>query len=111
MTVLLGMVTTHKVTLLKEHMNLPNLPVDKANHAIYGALIFIVSFLFSHSAVVAGCIVVFFAIAKEGTDAFINYKSTGDPMHGPHGVEALDALATCFGGILAGLPLFIQRLF
>jgi len=92
-------------------MNLPILPVDKANHAIYGALIFIVSFFFSHSAVIAGCIVVFFAIAKEGSDALINYRSTGDPMHGPHGVEALDALATCFGGILAGLSLFIQRLF
>ena len=111
MTVLLGMATTHKATLLKRHMNLPNLPVDKANHAIYGALIFIVTFFFSHSAVIAGCIVVFFALAKEGSDALINYRTTGDPMHGPHGVEILDALATCFGGILAGLPLVIQRLF
>jgi hypothetical protein len=92
-------------------MNLPQLPQDKANHAIYGALIFIVSFLFSHSAVIAGCIVVFFALAKEGSDALINYRTTGDPMHGPHGVEVFDALATCFGGILAGLPLVIQRLF
>jgi len=55
--------------------------------------------------------IVFFALAKEGSDAFINYRSTGDLMHGPHGVEVLDALATCFGGILAGLPLVIQRFF
>jgi hypothetical protein len=37
-------------------------------------------------------------------------RSTGDPMHGPHGVEFLDAAATCFGGILAALPLVFLRM-
>ena len=85
-------------------MNLPQLPQDKANHAIYGALIFNVCFLFTHSAIVAGCVVAFFAVFKEVSDAIINWRTTGDPMHGPHGVEVLDAAATCFGGVLAALP-------
>jgi hypothetical protein len=30
-------------------------------------------------------------------------------MRGPHGVEFLDAAATCFGGILVALPLVVLR--
>jgi hypothetical protein len=89
-------------------MTLPQLPIDKANHAIYGALIFNVCFLFTHSAIVAGCVVAFFAVFKEVSDAIINWRTTGDPMHGPHGVEVLDAVATCFGGVLAALPVVAQ---
>ena len=89
-------------------MNLPQLPTDKANHAIYGALIFDVCFLITHSAIVAGCVVAFFAVFKEVSDAFINWRATGDAMHGPHGVELLDAAATCFGGVLAALPVVAQ---
>ena len=85
-------------------MNLPIFPVDKANHAIYGALIFDACFLITYSAIVAGCVVAFFAVFKEVSDAIINWRTTGDPMHGPHGVEVLDAAATCFGGVLAALP-------
>jgi len=85
-------------------MNLPQLPTDKANHAIYGALIFNVAFFVSHSFAIAFGVVVFMAVAKEISDAVINWRATGDPMHGPHGVEFLDAAATCFGGVLAALP-------
>jgi hypothetical protein len=92
-------------------MNLPQFPQDKANHAIYGALIFNFAYYITHSIVVAFCVVTFIALAKEASDAMINYRATKDPMHGPHGVEFLDAVATCFGGILAGLPLIIQRFF
>jgi hypothetical protein len=38
------------------------------------------------------------------SDAWANYRATGTP---PHGVELLDAVATCAGGVLAALPLFI----
>ena len=78
-------------------MNLPQLPPDKANHALYGALIFNVAFVVSRS------------VAKEISDAVINWRTTGSPMHGPHGVEFLDAAATCFGGILVALPLVLMR--
>jgi Fe2+ transport system protein B len=90
-------------------MNLPQLPTDKANHAIYGAVIFNVAFFASHSLAIASGVVAFMAVAKEISDAVINWRATGDPMHGPHGVEFLDAVATCFGGVLAALPLVVLR--
>jgi hypothetical protein len=90
-------------------MNLPQLPPDKANHALYGALIFNVAFFASHSLAIASGVVAAFAVAKEISDAVINRRATGDPMHGPHGVELMDAVATCFGGVLAALPLVVLR--
>jgi hypothetical protein len=94
-------------------MNLPQLPTDKANHAIYGAVIFdtvyILSALMHLSALpIAAVTVVVFAFGKEAHDAWSNYKSTGDPHHGSHGVELNDALATISGGILAALPLLFR---
>jgi hypothetical protein len=85
-------------------MNLPQLPQDKANHLVYGAVIFCVALLVAHSVLVAGLVVLVFAVGKEASDAWANYKATGTP---PHGVELLDAVATCAGGALAALPLFI----
>lgn len=90
-------------------MNLPQLPPDKANHALYGALIFNVAFVVSRSLAIASGVVAFCAVAKEISDAVINWRTTGSPMHGPHGVEFLDAAATCFGGILVALPLVLMR--
>jgi hypothetical protein len=91
-------------------MALPLLPQDKANHLAYGAAIFSVALLAahhlmpSHQVLIAGLAVLFMAVGKEANDAWINYRTTGAP---PHGVELLDAVATCAGGLLAALPLFI----
>ena len=83
-------------------MQLPSLPQDKANHLAYGALIACCfSFIGLNVAVIAVAAV---AVLKELTDAVINYRSTGNPMHGPHGVELLDAVATMVGGALVLLP-------
>jgi hypothetical protein len=90
-------------------MNLPQLPQDKANHALWGAIIFIAALAVTRTPLIAAAVVVVAAAAKEASDAIINYRTTGDPMHGPHGVEFLDFAATCFGGVLAALPLVIMR--
>jgi hypothetical protein len=88
-------------------VNLPQLPPDKANHALYGALIFNVAFMASRSLAIASGVVAAFAVAKEISDAVINWRATGKLTQGPHGVEFLDAAATCFGGVLAALPLVV----
>ena len=90
-------------------MSLPQLPPDKANHALYGALIFDACFLLTRSLLISSVVVAVIAVAKEISDAVINWRATGDPMHGPHGVELMDAVATCFGGILVALPLVLLR--
>ena len=90
-------------------MSLPQLPPDKANHALYGALIFNVAFMASRSLAIASGVVAAFAVAKEISDAVINWRTTGKLTQGPHGVEFLDAAATCFGGILVALPLIVLR--
>ena len=77
-------------------MNLPVLPQDKANHAIYGAVIAaIVSVVGLPLAllVVAG-----FAIGKEVYD----WRQNKQP-------EMLDAVATVCGGLLVLAPQFINR--
>ena len=90
-------------------MNLPQLPPDKANHALYGVLIFNVAFMASRSLAIASGVVAAFAVAKEISDAVINWRATGKLTQGPHGVEFLDAAATCFGGILVALPLVLMK--
>ena len=55
-------------------------------------------------------ITVLSAVGKEAHDAWVNWKTTGDSMQGPHGVEWLDAIATISGGALAALPLFILQI-
>lgn len=95
-------------------MNLPELPLDKANHALYGAAIFNVIFAlvtFFHGPYplyIALGVVALCAMLKEASDAWLNYRATGNPMTGPHGVEALDALATFGGGVLCALPLIVK---
>ena len=76
-------------------MNLPVLPQDKANHAVYGAVIAaIVSIVGLPLAllVVAG-----FALGKEVYDWHQNKQP-----------EMLDALATVCGGLLVLAPQFIN---
>jgi hypothetical protein len=77
-------------------MMLPQLPQDKANHFIYGLLIFGVVSLYSPLAGLIAAVVA--AAAKEASDAYINYKATGSVFQGPHGFEFLDFLATSAGG-------------
>jgi hypothetical protein len=73
-------------------MNLPQLPQDKANHLIYGLVIFIlVHFFFGVSAgLLAGTVA---AVAKEVYD---KVSGKGNP-------ELLDALATIAGAVLGAL--------
>ena len=87
-------------------MNLPQLPTDKANHAVYGAAIAcVVSF---YSPIIAGAVVVALAVLKEVSDAVLNYRATGDWKTGPHGVELNDALATILGGALVLAPQLVK---
>ena len=94
----------------------PIIPHDKANHAIYGAVIFLAVLLVAHQLLpayqihIAAAAVVLMAVGKEVSDAVANILVTGNFKVGPHGVEALDAVATCVGGVLAALPLFIIKL-
>ena len=97
-------------------MSIPSLPQDKANHAFWGAAIAAVVSsvaILAHlpsAAIIASVVVTVIAFAKEANDAWINYKATGDYMHGPHGVELNDALATMAGGAFVVLPQFISML-
>ena len=95
-------------------MSIPSLPQDKANHAFWGAAIAAVVSsvaILAHlpsAAIIASVVVTVIAFAKEANDAWINYKATGDYMHGPHDVELNDALATMAGGAFVVLPQFIS---
>lgn len=88
-------------------MNLPELPQDKANHFVYGALIAAVVSCVS-SPWWALVVVSAFAILKELSDAWQNYKSSSDPLIGPHGVEFWDAAATMLGGAVVIAPQLIK---
>lgn len=90
-------------------MSLPLIPLDKANHIIDGGL---VSAFASNAAFALGLdpetsrLVGVAASAtvgaiKEGSDAYLNWRATGNPFKGPHGVEWGDFFATCGGGLLA----------
>ena len=95
-------------------MSIPSLPQDKANHAFWGAAIAGVvssAAILAHlpaAALIAAAVVTVIAFAKEANDAWINYKATGDYMHGPHGVELNDALATMAGGAFVVLPQLVS---
>jgi hypothetical protein len=94
-------------------MNLPIIPQDKANHAIYGAAIFSAALLVAHHFVplfeiyAAAAAVVLAAFGKEAADRLANWRAARAGLPAPHGVEMMDAVATCAGGALAALPLII----
>lgn len=77
---------------------LPQLPVDKANHFVYGVGIALAVLAVGQSVEIATLVTCVLAFAKEIADAVRNHLQTGNWKSGPHGVEILDALATCAGG-------------
>lgn len=94
-------------------MALPQLPQDKANHALYGAMIALVV---KQVAVVAAMFGLdlhgfrpkdiglatsaAFAGGKEGVDALLNVLAKWRGQEPVHGVEWRDALATFSGGFM-----------
>jgi hypothetical protein len=94
---------------------LPIIPQDKANHAIYGAIIFCVIFVLSHLSIphyeiyVASAVVVVAAIAKELRDLWSNTQAKKKNLIPTHGVEAWDAIATIAGGVVVLVPLLCVK--
>lgn len=82
-------------------MNLPSLPADKANHALYGAAIAAGASLF-FGPWRALLIVSAVAVLKEASDWWQNRKG------GTHGVELWDAVATVAGGVIVVLPQLVK---
>lgn len=74
-------------------MNLPLVPLDKANHFIYGAIAASLGGL--HSVALGALLCVAIAVAKEVYD---KRSGKGNP-------EVLDAVATIAGGAVVLLPL------
>lgn len=88
-------------------MHLPLLPIDKANHVVYGALIFtvvggLVATLgcadVAQPAGALGALVV--ACIKELVDSALNRRAASAGLAPPHGVEAADIVATVAGALL-----------
>ena len=82
---------------------LPILSQDKANHAVYGAAIFTVTYALMAfqrlpALEIASAAVVLLAIGKEVYDRANRATHTPDP---------LDALATIAGGALCAIPLLV----
>lgn len=82
---------------------LPLIPQDKANHIVYGAVIFAAAYaLFTFAGLpalpIAAGMVVIAAVAKEMWDRAHKETHTPDP---------LDALATIAGGVVVALPLLV----
>lgn len=88
-------------------MNLPSLPQDKANHALYGQAVYAA---YRHAAVYFGMDVetarltgVFFTvlvgILKEAVDWWLNDRAVRKGFLPTHGVEVWDAVATSGGGL------------
>lgn len=84
-------------------MSLPLIPQDKANHIVYGSVIFAAAYaLFSFAGLpalpIAAGMVVIAAVAKEVWDRAHKETHTPDPV---------DALATIAGGVVCALPLLV----
>jgi hypothetical protein len=83
---------------------LPQLPQDKANHAVYGAAIFLAASLFGHlvhvpyTTDVALLVTAAAGALKELSDYILNKRAISQGLPPPHGVEFLDFLATTCGG-------------
>jgi hypothetical protein len=94
-------------------MPLPVIPQDKANHIVYGAIIFNVALCLSilfgvgSELLLAAIAVVVCAFGKELVDYIRNKIDIGKGKFPNHGVDWLDAAATILGGILAILPIYI----
>jgi hypothetical protein len=85
---------------------LPNLPHDKANHAIWGAIlafgVYVVASVLDipFAAELGLMAAVAAAIYKELTDKLANIKAAKLGRKPPHGVEFYDAVATTAGGLI-----------
>jgi hypothetical protein len=97
---------------------LPQLPLDKANHYVYGSLIFTVSFavLFHVGLATVLCLWAALAITgllsvgKEILDWVKNKMAIKAGLPPPHVVEPADALATFAGGLVAAIPVMLLLL-
>ena len=86
---------------------MPQLPADKANHFFYGTLIFLAALAIFRRPDVAYGLVVLAAVGKEALDKLSNMRAVKAGLMPTHGVEFLDALATCAGG---AVPLLARML-
>lgn len=90
-------------------MELPLIPQDKANHACYGAVIFLLvifvaqRFGLSNPGVVALVFVACVGALKELSDYLLNRRAIAAGLPPPHGVEFLDFAATTAGGFVCYL--------
>lgn len=88
-------------------MSLPTLPADKANHAIYGVLVFTIVYLVLHHTRLLGAhphvamaLVFVAAVGKELDDWLANQSALARGQLPPHSAELADVLATCAGGAI-----------
>lgn len=92
---------------------LPLIPQDKANHACYGALIFLLSAFIAHAgdvthiALIALLSTIAAGALKEALDWMENRQATADGHEPVHSVELLDVVATSLGGLACYLSTFI----
>ncbi len=86
---------------------IPSLPQDKANHFFYGSLIFLAALAIFRRPDAAYGLVVLAAVGKEALDKLSNMRAVKAGLLPTHGVEFLDALATCAGG---AVPLLARML-
>ena len=94
---------------------MPIFSKDKANHFIYGAIIFCVGYLcsflwFPEPLWAAMALVALFAVGKEAYDHWHNLQSIKRGVIPTHGVELMDILATVVGGAVVALPLFLSTI-
>jgi hypothetical protein len=90
---------------------LPMLPADKANHVLYGGVIFIaiayLAAVVGHSparARLAGLLAAAaFGLGKEARDWFANRKAVAAGEAPEHNVDSMDVVATAVGGALCWL--------
>lgn len=87
-------------------MNITPLPQDKANHVIYGAVIFTIVLLIvqfakiPHSTIIGLAVVALFAGGKEVADSKNPDRHTADLM---------DCAATIAGGAFMALSVYLAR--
>ncbi len=91
-------------------MQLPQLPADKANHALYGVAVFIIAggiaAHLGHANIaqpVGALAALLVACVKEVVDHALNGRAMSAGLPPPHGVEAADITATTAGALLCWL--------
>ena len=89
---------------------LPVLPVDKANHIVYGLLLFalmsgllMLTPIYRVAQTVAWLSVLAIALCKEWWDHLLNLDLAEEGQPPAHGVETLDVLATVAGALMGWL--------